>query len=208
MISRENLDSGRSRQKQRTRVAILEAAARLLERGERPRLAAAAEEARVSRATVYRYFRSEDALVTEATLAHKFLPTEEILDRPAGSGTDAPDLAAQAHHYLYGYAVDHETEFRAFLRATLDLWLNSAGEMAESPRAGRRIKLFETALEGVRDEMRPETYRRLCLVLPVLSGIEAVVVTRDVCGRDTAEGLEAIEWAIRTLVAAALREES
>ena len=206
MISRENLDSGRSRQKQRTRVAILEAAARLLERGERPRLAAAAEEAQISRATVYRYFRSEDALVTEATLAHKFLPFEEILARPAGEATEAPDLAAQAHRYLYGYARDHESEFRAFLRATLDLWLDSGGEMAESPRAGRRIKLFETALEGVRDQIRPETYDRLCLVLPVLSGVEALVVTRDICGRDANDGLEAIEWAVRTLVDAALKE--
>src|SRR5262245_59503744 len=55
----------RANQKQRTRAAIVEAAGRLLRRGGTPTVAEAAEEAKVSRATAYRYFPTPEDLLLE-----------------------------------------------------------------------------------------------------------------------------------------------
>ena len=39
--------------------------------------------------------------------------------------------------------------------------------------------------------------------LAAMVGLESLIVMRDVCGRSTEEGREIMEWAVRTLVAAA-----
>ena len=55
--------SGRIRQKERTRAALLDAARELVARGEMPGVEEAAETAGVSRATAYRYFPNQRALL-------------------------------------------------------------------------------------------------------------------------------------------------
>ncbi|MGE0723371.1 MAG: helix-turn-helix domain-containing protein, partial [Alphaproteobacteria bacterium] len=60
--------SPRWRQRRRTRKDLLQAAARLARRGERPSLDQVAVEAMVSRATAYRYFPNVEALLIEASL--------------------------------------------------------------------------------------------------------------------------------------------
>ena len=57
----------RANQKERTRAALVDAARRLLSAGTPPTVADAAEAARVSRATAYRYFPTQDALFVELT---------------------------------------------------------------------------------------------------------------------------------------------
>src|SRR5690606_30560283 len=58
----------RTNQKARTRHTIVRAAGALLARGKKPSLDDIAAEARVSRATAYRYFPGLDALLSEAAV--------------------------------------------------------------------------------------------------------------------------------------------
>ena len=58
----------RANQKARTRQAIVRAAGALLAKGAKPSLDEIAEEAKVSRATAYRYFPGLDALLSEAAV--------------------------------------------------------------------------------------------------------------------------------------------
>ena len=73
-------DDPRANQKARTRAAIVDAAERLRKtEGETPTVARAAEEAGVSRATAYRYFPTQEALLVEVayltpTRLHRFAP--------------------------------------------------------------------------------------------------------------------------------------
>ena len=60
--------AGRPNQRTRTRKDLLQAAARLLKQGRTPTLDEVAEEALVSRATVYRYFPSVEALLVETAV--------------------------------------------------------------------------------------------------------------------------------------------
>ena len=65
---RTSRETGRGRQRRRTRKDLLPAASRLMKKGRKPSLEEVAEEAMVSRATAYRYFPSVEALLLEASL--------------------------------------------------------------------------------------------------------------------------------------------
>jgi AcrR family transcriptional regulator len=58
----------RTSQKQRTRQDLLQAASRLMAQGHLPKVADVAKEALVSRATAYRFFSSDEALIAEAAI--------------------------------------------------------------------------------------------------------------------------------------------
>ena len=58
----------RTSQKQRTRHDLLQAASRLMAQGQLPKVADVAKEALVSRATAYRFFSSDEALIAEAAV--------------------------------------------------------------------------------------------------------------------------------------------
>src|SRR5688572_12816733 len=73
--------TGRTRQKARTRTALLEATRELVARGRTPNVEEAAEAAGVSRATAYRYFPNQRALLVAA---HPEIEAKELL------GGDAP----------------------------------------------------------------------------------------------------------------------
>src|SRR5688572_1186331 len=65
----------RANQRDRTRIAIMDATRRLLVAGRIPSIDDAAEEARVSRATAYRYFPTQGALIQDAVTA--VMPQDE-----------------------------------------------------------------------------------------------------------------------------------
>jgi len=58
--------TGRTRQKERTRAALLDAARQLLAQGRTPTVEDGAEAAGISRATAYRYFANQRALLVAA----------------------------------------------------------------------------------------------------------------------------------------------
>ena len=79
-MSTKEPTAGRARQKSRTRKHITDAAQRLRDEGVPFTLEQVAEEAQVSRATIYRYFSSVSALNVELGLAVQLKTPEELLD--------------------------------------------------------------------------------------------------------------------------------
>ena len=63
-----NWDKGRAAQKLRTRQALMDTAVELVKAGRRPSVSAVADQAGVSRATAYRYFPSQDLMLSEAKI--------------------------------------------------------------------------------------------------------------------------------------------
>src|SRR5437868_2458492 len=77
VVSTAYTESGRVRQKQRTREHLLQAARELIESGDMPRVEDVAEAAGISRTTAYRYFPSQATLLAAAfpeTAAASLLP--------------------------------------------------------------------------------------------------------------------------------------
>jgi AcrR family transcriptional regulator len=171
-----------------------------------PTLAEVAQEAMVSRATAYRYFSSEKALLEEAPL-DSVAPTPEQLfaDDPS---TDPIERLLKADAALHEVIWGNQTQFRLMLARLLDQTANATGVPAEPLRQNRRMDLIEAALSPVRNQFHNAVYRKLCAALALVFGTESMVVFRDVLQMDDPEASEVESWAVRVLAQAALAESN
>jgi len=189
----------RVRQKLRTRAALLAAARELVEQGRTPTVAEVADAATVSRATAYRYFPTQEALLLEVPL-DVAAPTLASLFGDDRAPTDPEDRAALVQNALYDLARDHETEFRLFLRAAV---LRSLTDGASDPfRGARRSVLLDQALAPLAGELPADEIDQLKTGLSMLVGVESMIVLRDVLRLTHDEARAAGELAVRQMVRA------
>lgn len=174
-----DLESGRTDQKMRTRKALLAAARALLDQNQEVTVAAAADAARISRSTAYRYFRDPQILTLEAVLDGAFATAEEIVPQEAG----VRDRVHAVRRYLLAATKASEGRFRLFLARALAASVGQP-EQARELRGGRRLPMYELALEPVRTELNPDTFEALVLALSASSGVESYVALKDVCRLD------------------------
>ena len=139
---------GREKQRGRTRKALLEAGGRLAAEGKAPTIAEVAEAADISRRTAYRYFPTQEQLLTEVGLEHT-RPEIAAALKKAASKTDpevAFDLVVQA---VQGAAFRNEALLGTILRLSLDrrLGQESPGARSEGSAAwnGSRLLLHRYA---------------------------------------------------------------
>lgn len=203
-------EEGRINQKRRTRAAILEATRLLLREGQRPSVAEAADVARVSRATAYRYFPTQQYLLSEAALESARTEINSLLEQSAPSDDPVVRLDAVVQA-LQQVTIEQEAAFRTLLQLSLEA--HAHGEQVretagEQLRGGRRIGWIEEALASLSNlfERHPATFRRLVAALSLCMGIEALIVLRDVCGLEANEAVEVSRWAAQALLQAGLHE--
>lgn len=195
----------RANQKERTRAALVAAASALLRQGAQPTVAEAAEAAKVSRATAYRYFPTQEALMLEiAALGPAMQPVERLLAAlPPG------DAAGRLHRLLdtvNRLVIVEEVHMRSALRVYLDTWLENRRDGADAPpvREGRRMRWLDEALEPERRGLSKAQWRRLRAALALTLSIDARVVMKDVCRLDDEEALGVLDWAAGVLLQAGL----
>jgi AcrR family transcriptional regulator len=198
-----NGEGGRVNQKRRTRAAIVAAAQELLDEGETPTVAQAAERALVSRTTAYRYFPTQESLMTELSLTVDVPELEELVARPVDADT-AEERVREVIDRMNRHVLDDEVLYRTALRLYLDMWLSLRDEENPTVRAGRRTRWLATSLEPLRDRVPDDVMRRLEASLCLVIGVEAVTVLRDVCRLSREETLEVTRWATDALLSAAL----
>jgi AcrR family transcriptional regulator len=189
--------TGRTRQKARTRGAVLDAARELLAAGRTPTIEEAAAAAGVSRATAYRYFPNQRALLVAA---HPEIEATELL------GDDAPDdpheRLDRTIAELIRLTIDTEPELRTMLRLSLE---PGPGEELLL-RQGRAIGWIEKALGPLQGRLRPSVLRRLVLAIRSACGIEALVWLTDVAGLSRRQASELMRWSALALLRTALAE--
>lgn len=199
----------RANQKERTRAAVVAAATRLLRGGGQPTVAEAAALAKVSRATAYRYFPTQESLLVEVALVN---PATESVERWLGepNGEDPSQRLGGLIQAFNGVAQREETALRTGLRVYLDIWLESRrrGEVPAVVREGRRMRWLDEALEPVRQGMRPAQWRRLRSALALTLGIESLVVMKDVCKLSDDEALATLTWAAQALLRAGVEDQN
>jgi AcrR family transcriptional regulator len=203
-------EEGRINQKRRTRAAILEAARHLLREGQMPSVAEAADVARVSRATAYRYFPTQEYLLSEAALESARTGINHLLEQSAPTDDPAARLDTMVQA-LQQVTLENEAAFRTLLQLSLEAHATGGQnrEAAEGRlRGGRRIGWIEEALAPLSNsfEKDPATLKRLVAALSLCMGIEALIVLQDVCGLEAKEAVEVSRWASQALLQAGLRE--
>src|SRR5215208_2660148 len=188
--------TGRTRQKARTRAALLEATRELLARGGSPNVEEAAAAASVSRATAYRYFPNQRALLVAA---HPEIEATELLgEHPPDDPKKRLDRTIAE---LIRLTVDTEPQLRTMLRLSLE-----PGPHQELLRQGRAIGWIEKALAPLQTRVGPAELRRLVIAIRAACGIEALVWLTDVAGLSRQEASELMRWSALALLRTALAE--
>lgn len=199
----------RANQKERTRAAIVDAALDLMRAGTTPTVQAAAEAAKVSRATAYRYFPTQDSLLMELM---SITPSTEIVEETlqAERSQDPEERLMNLLDLFNHIVLKEEGQYRAALRIYMDTWLaNQNGSPEELPRlrVGRRMRWLEQALEPLRSRMAESDLLRLKRALALTLGIDSVAIMRDVCGiEDDEELLHVLRWTASVILRAAIEQ--
>lgn len=204
IMSRTKLDNGRINQKKRTRKALLDAAAKLVDDGISPTIDEIAEEAQVSRATAYRYFPNPERLLLEAYLDKKIVTADKLFDDV--KITNPLERIDIVQDYLHDFVSENEAGFRMYLRACMDEWVSTNGKSEKNLRGGRRLDMIDEALKEARQTLSTDEYKKLRHTLAAMTSIESFVALRDVCRLDSDEAKETMKWSIKILVKAALSE--
>ena len=191
--------AGRTRQKQRTRNALIAAARELVAAGKTPTVEETAAAADISRTTAYRYFPNQRSLIVAAhpeTEASSLLPPNAP-DDPAERFEAVIDAFTQL-------VADTEPQQRTMLRLSLEP--HAAAHDTTLLRKGRAIGWIEEALRPLRGQLSDKELRRLVLAVRSATGIEARVWLTDIAGLSGQEASRLIRWSARALYRSALEE--
>ncbi|HEY7273891.1 MAG TPA: TetR/AcrR family transcriptional regulator [Actinoplanes sp.] len=193
--------TGRTAQKSRTRQALVDATRALLSEGDTPRVEDAAERARISRTTAYRYFPNQRALLLAA---QPDLQPDTLLEPDAPSDPQARLDAFMAAFSRYNF--QWEPQLRTALRLSLDT-TKPAGERPLL-RRGQAIGWIEDALAPVRRSRPDVDVHRLAVAIRSATGIESLIWLRDIAGQTPGEATEAVRRTAQALLADALHDSS
>ena len=186
------------RQKARTRDALVAATRQLLRDGVTPTVEQAADAARVSRTTAYRYFPSQRALLA-ATFPH--------LEGGSLLGDDPPaDVRARVALFAEKMTESiraNEAEMRAMLRLSLEPGV-ALHEVAL--RQGRRTIWVADALAPLRGSLTSARFDQLTLAIAAATGIESFVWLVDVGGVDRATAGDVLKSTCSALLEHELHE--
>jgi AcrR family transcriptional regulator len=207
LVSRQESDNegGAERgPRARTRRLMLDTASRLMQAGVTPSVSEVAEAAGVSRATAYRYFPSQAALV------------QAVVDEGLGPiltwRSDSRDVRERLRSLLdtgLPRIEAYEATFKAALKLSIDQWAQrQAGTLGEEPqfRRGHRVDLLRDAIAPAKERLGAAACARLAQALSLIFGVEALIVLKDIWGLDGAETLSVAQWAAEALAGAALAE--
>lgn len=197
-------ETGRTNQKQRTRMALIDKATELVRQGLTPTVAEVAEAALISKSTAYRYFPSQEMLLIEVGLAEILQHDLDALYRASEqSGTPRERLDAVVRGD-FAMQLRHEGAIRRAVAA----WIvrDAPSTAARERRPGNRLSYVARALEEVKSDLGAERFQRLLFALAMCMGIESVIVLKDICGMTDEEAVQVKRWATQALLTASLTE--
>src|SRR5712672_1679182 len=194
-----NLEGGRTNQKLRTHIALVECAANLLKEGKSFTVADVADQARVGRTTAYRYFPSVEQLVVHASL-HAITEVEKKNIGLELEGASSPyDRLRRVIEASDKSIKDHEHVYRTMLRESLN------AEDSDLPRrSGARKGILDAAIGSLKRELGDKRYQRLTAALSLFIGVEAAVVMRDVVKISDEQAREIKVWGANVILQAML----
>ncbi|MDP9089842.1 MAG: hypothetical protein M3O26_14010 [Pseudomonadota bacterium] len=187
----------------RTRRLLLESAADLLAAGKQPTVTDTADAAGVSRRTAYRYFPTATRLHADAAL-EKLRPFMETAIEASAQGASVDDVEARVDAMVKNMqrlALENEPLLRTMIHETV----LATPTGAESRRGGRRLDWIDSAVTPLRQRLKTTDYRRLVCALALCTGIDALLVLRDICGLSSSEITRVSQWMCRAMVRESLR---
>jgi AcrR family transcriptional regulator len=190
--------TGRTRQKLRTREALIAATRELIAEGSTPTVEIAAARAEISRTTAYRYFTNQRDLLIAA---HPEIDRKSLLG--ANPPRDPATRLSMMLEEFHRITLETEPQLRVALRLSLD---HVGDQTGNTLRRGRAIGWFEDALAPLLGQLSKQEVRRLVLAIRSAAGIEALVWLTDVAHLSRAQAVEVMNWSAQALLRSALAD--
>jgi AcrR family transcriptional regulator len=189
--------TGRTKQKQRTRDALVAAACDFVTSGETPTVEQAAAAAGISRTTAYRYFPNNRSLLAAA---HPETGMTSLL--PANPPEDPAERLDAVVAAFLRVITESEPQQRTMLRLSLEA---TPAERAALPlRQGRAIGWIHEALSPLEGRLSEPELHRLVLAIRSATGIEALVWLTDIAALTRDEAVDLMSWSAQALLRAAM----
>ncbi|CAI0990271.1 MULTISPECIES: TetR/AcrR family transcriptional regulator [Serratia] len=185
----ESLTSARAK----THRLLLTSAMALYNEGAFPSITEVAAHAQVSRATAYRYFPTQSALIA-AVVAESLGPILEW--RPQDN--DALKRIQQLLAFAYPQMERHEGALRAALQLSLQQWANATP--GEKLVRGNRKRLLKLAVEPLQDKLPADALQRVIHSFSLIYGSEVFLVLKDIWGLELDGIQEVTQWMAKAII--------
>ncbi|GAA3915060.1 TetR/AcrR family transcriptional regulator [Gibbsiella dentisursi] len=184
----------------KTRNLLLASAMALYDDGKFPSVTELAAYAQVSRATAYRYFPTQSALIA-AVVAESLGPILEWQPQD----NDALKRIQQLLAFAYPQMEQHEGALRAALQLSLQQWANATP--GEKFVRGNRKRLLKMAVEPLDGKLSPDSLQRVIHAFSLIYGSEVFLVLKDIWGLDLAEIQDVTQWMAKAILRQANEDE-
>ncbi|PHI30550.1 TetR/AcrR family transcriptional regulator [Budvicia aquatica] len=190
--------------KKRKYKVLIQHALRMFEEGAFPSVTELALEAEVSRATAYRYFPTQSALISTVV--------DEILKPIIAwepEQTDAEDRVDELLKFAYPQMFKHEGALRAALLLSLQQWAeNRSQEMNAKPGVvvneklirGHRKQILSLVTEPLKDRLSAELREKVIHSLSLVYGSEVFMVFKDIWQLDNDEVQSITQWMAKAIL--------
>ncbi|QKJ88587.1 TetR family transcriptional regulator [Paramixta manurensis] len=200
MVQRDTLQNmSLTSTRARTRQLLIETAMQMFDSGAFPSITEVAHAAQLSRATAYRYFPTQSALVS-AVVAETLSPMRHF--QPTRQ--EATERIDELLTFAFPKMLQHEGTLRAALHLSLTQWAQSQSEetvlVKEKLVRGNRKNLLQTVAEPLVDELPPELFQRVIHALSVVYGSEIFLVMKDIWGCDNQTLQDVAKWMAKAIV--------
>ncbi|WP_404704908.1 TetR/AcrR family transcriptional regulator [Yersinia vastinensis] len=175
----------------RTRRLLIDTEMSMYEQGAFPSITEVANAAQLSRATAYRYFPTQSALVS-AMVDESLGP---ILSwKP--TQPDARQRIAELLSFAYPRMLQHEGVLRAALHLSLQQWADNRNHPNDEEKLvrGNRKRLLKLAVEPLEGKLAPEALQRVIHAFSLIYGSEVFMVLKDIWHLDEAGIQDVTQW--------------
>ncbi len=195
-------EAGRVNQKQRTRMALVEACREVIRAGGPVTMPAVARAALVSEPTAYRYFPDLTSLLT-AALAGMWPSPAEALE-PVAASADPVERIAFAAGFFLRRVLAYQGAVRAMISATI------ARPELSALRPGIRFGLISQALDPIADALPlpAEGLAQLKHDLAAIISAEALFSLTDLCHLSADDAVASLTRTATTITETATRHDS
>lgn len=189
----------------RTRRLLIDTAMALFDGGAFPSVTEVAHAAQLSRATAYRYFPTQSALVS-AIVTETLSPMRQWQPTEKESGARMEELIA----FAFPKMLQHEGTLRAALHLSLTQWAQAQAPDAlpvkEKLVRGNRKQLLQKVVEPLEKELPPALLNKVIYSLSLIYGSEIFLVMKDIWGCNDSELTEVAQWMAKAVISQARLE--
>lgn len=185
----------------KTHSLLLACAMELYDGGVFPSITELAAHAQVSRATAYRYFPTQSALIS-AVVAKSLGPILEWQPQD----NDALKRIHQLLAFAYPQMEQHEGALRAALQLSLQQWAKATP--GEKFVRGNRKRLLKLAVEPLQNKLPAEALQRVIHAFSLIYGSEVFLVLKDIWGLELGDIQDVTQWMAKAIIRQAEEDAS